>query len=156
MNSQISKQIQTQSQIKPSSFNKAYFAPKSELLSWASKLLDIELTSLEEMSTGAIFSQLLDACHPGTVRLNKVNWKANCETDYISNFKIFQQGLMVNNINKPIDINRLSKGKQYDLNELLQWIYGYYLNTNDTMREEYNAKKIEEEKNLYLMIKRMK
>ena len=141
MNSQISKQIQTQSQIKPSSFNKAYFAPKSELLSWASKLLDIELTSLEEMSTGAIFSQLLDACHPGTVRLNKVNWKANCETDYISNFKIFQQGLMVNNINKPIDINRLSKGKQYDLNELLQWIYGYYLNTNDIMREEYNAKK---------------
>ena len=141
MNSQISKQLQTQSQIKPSSFNKAYFAPKSELLSWASKLLDIELTSLEEMSTGAIFSQLLDACHPGTVRLNKLNWKANCETDYISNFKIFQQGLMVNNINKPIDINRLSKGKQYDLNELLQWIYGYYLNTNDIMREEYNAKK---------------
>jgi len=141
MNSQTSKQSQTQSQIKPSSFNKAYFAPKSELLSWASKLLDIELTSLEEMSTGAIFSQLLDACHPGTVRLNKLNWKANCETDYISNFKIFQQGLMVNNINKPIDINRLSKGKQYDLNELLQWIYGYYLNTNDIMREEYNAKK---------------
>ena len=141
MNSQISKQIQTQSQIKPSSFNKAYFAPKSELLEWASKLLDIELTTLEEMSTGAIFSQLLDACHPGTVRLNKVNWKANCETDYISNFKIFQQGLIVNNINKPIDINRLSKGKQYDLNELLQWIYGYYLNTNDIMREVYNAKK---------------
>ena len=141
MNSQISKQIQTQSQIKPSSFNKAYFAPKSELLAWASKLLDIELTTLEEMSTGAIFSQLLDACHPGTVRLNKVNWKANCETDYISNFKIFQQGLIVNNINKPIDINRLSKGKQYDLNELLQWIYGYYLNTNDIMREVYNAKK---------------
>ena len=145
MNSQISNHIstpsQTQTQTKPSTFNKAYFSSKNELLSWASKLLDLELTSFEEMSTGAVFCQLLDACHPGTVRLNKVNWKANCETDYISNFKIFQQGLVANDIYKPIDINRLTKGKQYDLNELLQWIYGYYLSIKDNIKEVYNAKK---------------
>ena len=140
MNSQLSSHIQTQTQPKQA-FNKAYFAPKSELLSWASKLLDLELTSFEQMGTGAIFCQLLDACHPGTVRLNKVNWKANCETDYISNFKIFQQGLVANDIYKPIDINRLTKGKQYDLNELLQWIYGYYLSIKDNIKEVYNAKR---------------
>ena len=131
----------TQIQPKTTPFNKAYFAPKSELLTWASKLLDLELTSFEQMRTGAIFCQLLDACHPGTVRLNKVNWKANCETDYISNFKIFQQGLLTNDIYKPIDINRLTKGKQYDLNELLQWVYGYYLNIKDNIKEVYNAKR---------------
>ena len=145
MNSQISNHIstpsQTQTQTKPSTFNKAYFSSKNELLTWASKLLDLELTSFEEMSTGAVFCQLLDACHPGSVRLNKVNWKANCETDYISNFKIFQQGLVANDIYKPIDINRLTKGKQYDLNELLQWIYGYYLSIKDNIKEVYNAKK---------------
>ena len=143
MNSQISNQISipTQSQIKPSVINKAYFSSKNELLTWASKLLDLELTSFEEMSTGAVFCQLLDACHPGSVRLNKVNWKANCETDYISNFKIFQQGLEANNIYKPFDVNRLTKGKQYDLNELLQWIYGYYLSIKDSITEVYNAKK---------------
>ena len=141
MNSQFSKNALTQSQNKPTPFNKAYFASKSELLNWASKLLDLELTSLEQLETGAIFCQLLDACHPGSVRLNKLNWKANNETDYISNFKIFQQGLTTNNINKPIDINRLIKGKQYDLNELLQWIYGYYLNSRDNVREVYNAKR---------------
>ena len=141
MNSQYSKNIHIQLQAKQQSYNKAYFASKNELLSWASKLLDLELTTLEEMGTGAIFCQLLDACHPGTVKLNKVNWKANSETDYISNFKIFQQGLLTNDINKPIDINRLSKGKQYDLNELLQWIYGYYLNSKDDLRDTYNAKK---------------
>ena len=141
MNSQFSKNALTQSQNKPTPFNKAYFASKSELLNWASKLLDLELTSLEQLETGAIFCQLLDACHPGSVRLNKLNWKANNETDYISNFKIFQQGLITNNINKPIDINRLIKGKQYDLNELLQWIYGYYLNSRDNVREVYNAKR---------------
>ena len=141
MNSQYSKNIHIQLQAKQQSYNKAYFASKNELLSWASKLLDLELTTLEEMGTGAVFCQLLDACHPGTVKLNKVNWKANSETDYISNFKIFQQGLLTNDINKPFDINRLSKGKQYDLNELLQWIYGYYLNSKDDLRNTYNAKK---------------
>ena len=141
MNSKYSKNIHIQLQAKQQSYNKAYFASKNELLSWASKLLDLELTTLEEMGTGAVFCQLLDACHPGTVKLNKVNWKANSETDYISNFKIFQQGLLTNDINKPIDINRLSKGKQYDLNELLQWIYGYYLNSKDDLRDTYNAKK---------------
>ena len=141
MNSQYSKNIHIQLQAKQQSYNKAYFASKNELLSWASKLLNLELTTLEEMGTGAVFCQLLDACHPGTVKLNKVNWKANSETDYISNFKIFQQGLLTNDINKPIDINRLSKGKQYDLNELLQWIYGYYLNSKDDLRDTYNAKK---------------
>ena len=141
MNSQYSKNIHIQLKAKQQSYNKAYFASKNELLSWASKLLDLELTTLEEMGTGAVFCQLLDACHPGTVKLNKVNWKANSETDYISNFKIFQQGLLTNDINKPIDINRLSKGKQYDLNELLQWIYGYYLNSKDDLRDTYNAKK---------------
>ena len=141
MNSQYSKNIHIQLQAKQQSYNKAYFASKNELLSWASKLLDLKLTTLEEMGTGAVFCQLLDACHPGTVKLNKVNWKANSETDYISNFKIFQQGLLTNDINKPIDINRLSKGKQYDLNELLQWIYGYYLNSKDNLRDRYNAKK---------------
>ena len=141
MNSQYSENIHIQLQATQQSYNKAYFASKNELLSWASKLLDLELTTLEEMGTGAVFCQLLDACHPGTVKLNKVNWKANSETDYISNFKIFQQGLLTNDINKPIDINRLSKGKQYDLNELLQWIYGYYLNSKDDLRDTYNAKK---------------
>ena len=141
MNSQYSNHIQTYSQNKQTPFNKAYFASKSELLNWASKILDLELISLEQMVTGAIFCQLLDACHPGTVRLNKVNWKANNEIDYIANFKLFQQGLVTNDIYKPIDINRLTKGKQYDLNELLQWIYGYYLSIKDNIKEIYNAKR---------------
>ena len=123
------------------SFNKRYYASKSELLSWASSLLDLEITSFDQASTGAIFCQLLDACHPGSVRLNKVNWKANCETDYISNFKIFQQGLDENNIEKSIDINRLANGKQYDLNELFQWIYGYYSKYKDNYNGIYNAKR---------------
>ena len=107
--------------------DKAYFAPKSELLAWVSSTLNLEIKSIEETQTGAIFCQLLDALHPGTVRMNKVNWKAKLETEYISNFKLFQQGLSNNNIDKPINIQRLSKGKTMELIELLQWLYGHFI-----------------------------
>ena len=122
-------------------FNKAYYCQKSELLSWASSILELKITNLDQTSTGAIFCQLLDACHPGTVRMNKVNWKANCETDYIANFKIFQQGLNENNIEKRIDIKRLVAGKQNELNELMRWIYGHYCFHKVNYQVNYNAKK---------------
>ena len=119
---------------------KAYFASKSELLTWVSTTLDLEIKSIEQTSTGAIFCQLLDAAHPGTVRLNKVNWKAKLETEYISNFKIFQQGLSNNNIDKPINISRLSKGKTQELIELLQWLYGHHISLGIDPNS-YDAKK---------------
>ena len=107
--------------------DKAYFASKSELLTWVSTTLNLEIKSIEETQTGAIFCQLLDAAHPGTIRMNKVNWKAKLETEYISNFKLFQEGLIKNNIEKPINIQRLSKGKNQELIELLQWLYGHHI-----------------------------
>ena len=130
-----------QRQNKPKNYNDAYFNSIPQLLNWASSLLDLEITSIDQMVTGAIFCQLLDACHPRSVLMNNINWKANCETEYISNFKIFQKGLNKNNIEKTIDINRLAKGKQSELNELLQWIYGYYTKNKDNYNEVYNAKK---------------
>ena len=123
----------------PKKKDKAYFAPKSELLNWVSKIIKIDIKSIEEAQTGAIFCQLLDALHPGTVRMNKVNWKAKLETEYISNFKLFQQGLSNNNIDKPINIQRLSKGKTMELIELLQWLYGHYISLGLDNNSSYDA-----------------
>ncbi len=119
---------------------KAYFASKSELLTWVNTTLDLEIKAIEQTITGAIFCQLLDAAHPGTVRMNKVNWKAKLETEYISNFKIFQQGLSNNNIDKPINITRLAKGKTQELIELLQWLYGHHISLHIDPAN-YNAQK---------------
>ena len=123
-----------------------YFASKSELLTWANTLLDLELRGIEETITGAVFCQLLDATYPGTVRLNKVNWKANTEVEYQSNFKIFQQGLIANNIEKTIDISRLSKGKFQELVELFQWLYGLHHSLGIDC-SSYNALKVRNEQN---------
>ena len=120
--------------------DKAYFTSKSELLAWINTTLDLEITGIEQTITGAIFCQLLDAAHPGTIRMNKVNWKAKLETEYIANFKIFQQGLSTNNIDKPINIDRLSKGKAQELIELLQWLYGHHISLKINPAN-YDAKK---------------
>lgn len=107
--------------------DRAYFTSKTELLAWINNTLHLEITGIEQAKTGAIFCQLLDAAYPGKVKMNKVNWSAKSEPEYISNFKIFQQGLIENNIDKPINIDRLVKGKNKELIELLQWIYGHHL-----------------------------
>jgi len=125
----------------PKKKDKAYFASKSELLTWVSTTLNLEIKSIEETQTGAIFCQLLDALHPGTVRMNKVNWRAKLETEYISNFKLFQQGLSNNNIDKPINIQRLSKGKTMELIELLQWLYGHYISLGTEINNYEAVKK---------------
>ena len=128
--------------------NQVYYLPINKLLSWASTVLELnELKNLNQLTTGAVFCQLLDACHPNTVRMNKVNWKAKCENDYISNFKLFQEGLNKNNIQKLIDVQRLIKGTQSKLTELLQWIYGYYINNKDNYKI-YDAKKRRRMQNL--------
>ena len=72
--------------------------------------------------------------------MNKVNWKAKLETEYITNFKILQQGLSTNNIDKPINIDRLSKGKSQELIELLQWLYGHHISLKINPAN-YDAKK---------------
>ena len=72
--------------------------------------------------------------------MNKVNWKAKLETEYITNFKILQQGLSTNNIDKPINIGRLSKGKAQELTELLQWLYGHHISLKINPAN-YDAKK---------------
>ena len=139
MNPQLSENNKNQN--RSTSFNKAFCPSKKEMLLWASTILDLKIECIEQLTTGAIFCQLLDACHPGSVRMNKVNWTANNEDEYINNFKIFQLGLMDNNIQKNININRLSKGKQQELNDLLQWIYAYYGKFKDDYQGIYNAKR---------------
>ena len=150
MNPQLSKYNKNQNRSTP--FNKANFPSKKEMLSWASTILDLKIECIEQLTTGAIFCQLLDACHPGSVRMNKVKWRANNEDEYLYNFKIFQQGLTENNLVKEININRLSTGKQQELNDLLQWIYVYYGQFKDNYRGVYDAKGIEEIKILYLLL----
>lgn len=118
----------------------AYFTSKSEILKWLNTTLQLNVTKVEQASTGAIYCQLLDTLYPGKVKMSKVNWKAKNELEFLQNLKILQQSFNDLGINKAIDIAKLAKGRYQDNFEILQWFKGYFDNKNPDMTR-YDARK---------------
>ena len=106
----------------------AYFTSKSEILKWLNNTLKLNVTRIEQASTGAIYCQLLDVLYPGKVKMQKVNWKASQELDFLQNLKVLQQSLTDLGINKEIDISKIAKGRYQDNFEILQWFKGFFDN----------------------------
>ncbi len=59
------------------------------------------------MGTGAIYCQLLDSLYPGRISLNKVNWKAKLEYEFIQNYKLLQSSFDKLAIHKKIDVKNV-------------------------------------------------
>ena len=108
----------------------AYFTSKSDIIKWVNNVLKLNITKIEQACTGAIYCQLLDSIFIGKVKMNKVNWKANNENEFLQNLKLLQQSLIDCKINKNIDIGKIAKGKYQDNFEILQWFKAFYTNKN--------------------------
>ena len=106
----------------------AYFIGKSEIIRWINEILKMNITRIEQACTGAIYCQLIDCIFPNKVKMNKVNWKAKLETEFLNNLKIMQQALISCKIQKEIDIQKLAKGRYQDNFEILQWFKGLFDN----------------------------
>lgn len=114
-----------------------YFVGRGELLEWLNDLLKINYIKVEETSNGAAFCQIIDAIHPGTVALGRVNFNATQGFEMTQNYKILQDSFNRNQITQYIDVVTLTKGKYMAALELLQWIHGYYEQTGP--HPEYDA-----------------
>merc|ERR1719146_618258 len=89
----------------------AFFVSRSELLGWVNDFFDLSLTKVEQCANGAVYCQIIDACHPGTVAMKKVNWAARAEHEAIPNFKILQQAFSKVGIQRNVEVDKLIKGK---------------------------------------------
>ena len=118
----------------------AYFIGKSEIIRWINEILKMNITRIEQACTGAIYCQLIDCIFPNKVKMNKVNWKAKLETEFLNNLKIMQQALISCKIQKEIDIQKLAKGRYQDNFEILQWFKGLYDNIKPDL-SNYDALK---------------
>ena len=111
----------------PSSLSdSAYFLPRSELLSWVNSLLGLSVQKIEHLCTGAVYCQLVEAYLPGTVAMHRVNWRARNEYEFVGNYKVLQNAFLKAGVTKPIDIERLVKGKYQDNLEFLQWLKHFF------------------------------
>ena len=104
----------------------AFFVGKAELLAWVNSALALDVIRIEELGTGAVYCQLVDAMFPGKVAMNRVNWKARNEWEFLTNLKILQQSFLKCRIHKHIEIEKLAKCKHQDNLEFIQWMKRYF------------------------------
>lgn len=67
--------------------DEGYFVPRTEIIDWINNLLNViiyiaqlNLNKIEQLGSGAVYCQIIDAIHPGKIPMSKVNWKA--KNDY--------------------------------------------------------------------------
>lgn len=82
----------------------AYFTSRGQILEWINDLLITHVTKIEQLGSGNIYCQILDAAYPDRIPLSKVKWGAYLEVDFLHNFKILQVALAKIGIKKPFDV----------------------------------------------------
>mmetsp|Transcript_6484 Transcript_6484/g.14892 ORF Transcript_6484/g.14892 Transcript_6484/m.14892 type:complete len:267 (-) Transcript_6484:31-831(-) len=107
----------------------AFFVSRTELLSWLNSTFQLTLDKVEQCANGAVYCQIIDACHPGAVSMKKVNWMARDEHQCIPNYKVLQQAFSKVGIQRHIEVDKLVRGKYQDNLEMLQWIKNYFERT---------------------------
>lgn len=104
----------------------AFFVGRSEIISWINSTLQVQIGRIEDTAFGGIACQFMDIIYPGQVAMSKVNWMAKTEPEYVTNYKVLQNCMTKNNVEKFVDVDRLVKGRYQDNLEFMQWLKRFY------------------------------
>jgi len=115
-----------------------FFVPRTELISWLRKDLNLSVSKVEQCASGAIYLQVLDKVLPGKVPVGKINWGLKFEYEFVKNYKVMQDVFTKIGIKKNIEIERLIKGKYQDNLEFLQWLKCFYDRNMGHSIKDYN------------------
>ncbi|XP_063758428.1 microtubule-associated protein RP/EB family member 3-like isoform X2 [Eleginops maclovinus] len=99
---------------------------RHDMLAWVNDSLQLTLTKIEHLCSGAAYCQLMDMLFPGCILMKKVKFNARLEHEYIHNFKVLQASFKRMNVDKIIPVERLIKGKFQDNFEFLQWFKKFF------------------------------
>ena len=89
----------------------AYFTGRRELLDFFNGLFDLNLSKIEQTCSGAVACQLCDYIFPGSVPMQRVNWGAKSDYEYVQNYKLLQVAFTKNRVQRHIDVDKLIRGK---------------------------------------------
>uniref|UniRef100_A0AAR2LH66 Microtubule-associated protein RP/EB family member 1 n=1 Tax=Pygocentrus nattereri TaxID=42514 RepID=A0AAR2LH66_PYGNA len=99
---------------------------RHDMLAWINESLQMNLTKIELLCSGAAYCQFMDMLFPGCVPLKKVKFSAKLEHEYIHNFKILQAAFKRMGVDKIIPVDKLIKGKFQDNFEFVQWFKKFF------------------------------
>ncbi|XP_019747165.1 microtubule-associated protein RP/EB family member 1 isoform X1 [Hippocampus comes] len=99
---------------------------RHDMLVWINDSLQMNLTKIEMLCSGAAYCQFMDMLFPGSVPVKKVKFGAKLEHEYIHNFKLLQIAFKKMNIDKIIPVDKLVKGKFQDNFEFVQWFKKFF------------------------------
>jgi len=98
---------------------------RQELLNWINNLLQLNITRVEQLGTGAALTQVFDSIY-GDIPMHKLKFNVNTEYAYLNNFKVVQNVFTQRQIDRPLHVERLVKCKFQDNLEFLQWTKRYW------------------------------
>ncbi|CAG6021962.1 microtubule-associated protein RP/EB family member 1-like isoform 1-T3 [Menidia menidia] len=99
---------------------------RHDMLVWINESLQMNLTKIEMLCTGAAYCQFMDMLFPNSVPLKKVKFGAKLEHEYIHNYKLLQVGFKKMGVDKIIPVDKLVKGKFQDNFEFVQWFKKFF------------------------------
>lgn len=99
---------------------------RHDMLVWINESLQMNLTKIEMLCSGAAYCQFMDMLFPGCILLKKVKFNAKLEHEYIHNFKVLQAAFKRMTVDKIIPVEKLVKGKFQDNFEFLQWFKKFF------------------------------
>eukprot|EP00891_Asterochloris_glomerata_P002021 jgi/Astpho2/2021/Aster-x0500 len=95
---------------------------RANLLAWASATLDMDIASMDEMHSGAVYCQLVDAYCKSVVAMSKVNFEAQYEHSRLANYKQLQAAFNAAGLDKEVEAQRLVKSPVAQ-QQLLTWLH---------------------------------
>ncbi|XP_033265788.1 microtubule-associated protein RP/EB family member 1-like [Orcinus orca] len=99
---------------------------RHDMLAWINESVQLNLTKIEQLCSGAAYCQFMDMLFPGSIALKKVKFQAKLEHEYIQNFKILQAGFKRMGVDKIIPVDKLVKGKFQDNFDFVQWFKKFF------------------------------
>ncbi|CAI2347532.1 unnamed protein product [Caenorhabditis sp. 36 PRJEB53466] len=98
---------------------------RKEAVAWVNNMLKSHFTKVEEMSSGAAYCQLTHLLF-NAINLRKVKFNPRNEPDVLNNWKVLTTAWKDLGVDKPVDVERMKKGKFQDNMEFLQWFYKFF------------------------------